>query len=102
MDVTTSFFFPNLESDATTPTATPSLKQAEIDRGVPSLTPSQLTEDPIVESQNRSRQLSIGILLSIALCGIGANYFASIHRVQKSGIGVDNPAELETGASSKP
>ena len=88
LDVTTSFFFPNLQSDATSPTPTPSLSQAEIDRAIPSLIPSQLTEDPIVESQNRSRQISIGILLSIALCGIGANYFASIHPVQESGIRV--------------
>jgi PPIC-type PPIASE domain len=102
LDVTTGFFFPNLQSDATSPTATPSLSQSAIDRRVPSLIPAQLTEDPIVESQNRSRQFTIGILLSIALCGIGANYFASIHRVQESGVRLDNPVEPQTGASSKP
>ncbi len=95
LEVTTAFFFPNLESTATSPTATPSLSQIAIDnsRSIPSLSPSQLTEDPLVESQNRSRQIVIGILLSLVLCGIGANYFASIHSVQNSGVKIDNIAE---------
>jgi hypothetical protein len=101
LDVTTGFFFPNLQS-STSPTTTPSLSQEVIDRSIPNLSPSQLGEDPLVESQNRSRQISIGILLSIALCGIGANYFASIHRVQESGVKVENPAEPQTGANSTP
>jgi PPIC-type PPIASE domain len=93
LDVTTGFFFPNLQSDDTSPKVTSSLSQKAIDdRSIPSLIPSQLTEDPMVESQSRSRKLTIGILLSIALCGIGINYLASSNRVQESGVRVNNPA----------
>ncbi len=94
LDVTTGFFFPNLQSDATSPTATPSLSQKTIDNShsISTVSPSQLTEDPLIESQNRSRQIAIGILLSIALGCIGANYFIS-DRVQESGVRVGSPAE---------
>lgn len=95
LDVTTSFFFPNLQSNSPSPKSTPSLSQKAIDNSgsIPSLSPSQLTGDPLIESRNRSRQIAIGILLSIGLCCIGANYFASIHRVPESGVIINNAAE---------
>ncbi len=80
LEVTTEFFFPNPQAEA--PLASPT----EIDNSsLPTYLPTILpTLDPSIPApiaaRNRSLQLLIGMAIAIALVGLGANYFTSIHR----------------------
>lgn len=83
LEISTGFFFPNRQKNTSVPTSnltsatTPSASAAS-DNSAFTLPPDlEVTTPPIVQAQNRSRQLVIGIAIiaTITLTAIGANRY---------------------------